>query len=64
MSTHNEGHGRKIVDLEYHHSLLPGTTEKVRKHYLKSNYNIVFDRIRDIVRKEENADYQHFLLIP
>ena len=30
----------------------------------KKNYISVFDRVENIVRKGENAGYQHFLLFP
>ena len=34
------------------------------KLYLTQNIKVVFHRIENIVGKEENAGYQHFLLFP
>ena len=34
------------------------------KLHFTQNVKVVFHRIKNIVRKEENAGYQHFLLFP
>ena len=57
MSTHNIGFGRDITAVEYHHSLLSGD---LKCCYLCLNSG----RVENIVRKEENACNENFLIFP